>query len=154
MTRLPIFDSPLLLGFDHFERVFDRASKTSSDGYPPYNIEQIDDEHIRITLAVAGFSMDNLEVSVEDNQLVIRGRQDDEGDSRMYLHRGIAGRQFQRSFVMAEGIDVISAKLQDGLLHLDLRRPIPEPQVKKIKIQGSEKEAKRSGKTIDIGPDE
>ena len=149
MNRLPIFDSPFLLGFDHFERVLDRVSKASSEGYPPYNIEQIDEENIRITLAVAGFSMDDLDVSIEDNQLVIRGRITEEDNNRVYLHRGIAGRQFQRSFVMAEGIEVTSAKLQQGLLHVDLRRPIPEPQIKKIKIEFGESEEDSSVKTIE-----
>lgn len=150
MSRLPIFDSPLLLGFDHFERILDHVSKVSSDGYPPYNIEQISEEHIRITLAVAGFSMDDLDVSIEDNQLVIRGRQMEDDVNRVYLHRGIAGRQFQRSFVMAEGIDVTAARLQDGLLHVDLRRPIPEPQVKKIKIESGRDKGKKSPKTIEV----
>ena len=149
MNRLPIFDSPFLLGFDHFERVLDRVSKASSEGYPPYNIEQIDEENIRNTLAVAGFSMDDLDVSIEDNQLVIRGRITEEDVNRVYLHRGIAGRQFQRSFVMAEGIEVTSAKLQQGLLHVDLRRPIPEPQIKKIKIEFGESEEDSSVKTIE-----
>ena len=149
MNRLPIFNSPFLLGFDHFERVLDRVSKASSEGYPPYNIEQIDEENIRITLAVAGFSMDDLDVSIEDNQLVIRGRITEEDNNRVYLHRGIAGRQFQRSFVMAEGIEVTSAKLQQGLLHVDLRRPIPEPQIKKIKIEFGESEEDSSVKTIE-----
>ena len=152
MTRMQIFDSPLLLGFDHFERVLDRVSKASSEGYPPYNIEQIGEEHLRITLAVAGFTMADLEVSIEDNQLVIRGRQSDDDDSKMYLHRGIAGRQFQRSFVLAEGIEVKSAKLQDGLLHIDLSRPIPEPQVKKIKIENGMSDLGQSSQTIDLEP--
>ena len=150
MSRLPIFDSPLLLGFDHFERVLDHVTKASSDGYPPYNIEQIGEEHIRITLAVAGFSMDDLDVSIEDNQLVIRGRQLKEDVNRVYLHHGIAGRQFQRSFVMAEGIDFTAARLQDGLLHVDLRRPIPEPQVKKIKIESVRDKEKKSPETIEV----
>lgn len=152
MTRMQIFDSPLLLGFDHFERVLDRVSKASSEGYPPYNIEQIGEEHLRITLAVAGFTMADLEVSIEDNQLVIRGRQSDDDDSKMYLHRGIAGRQFQRSFVLAEGIEVKSAKLQDGLLHIDLNRPIPEPQVKKIKIENGMSDLGQASQTIDLEP--
>ena len=122
MSRMQIFDSPLLLGFDHFERVLDRVSKASSEGYPPYNIEQVGEEHLRITLAVAGFTMADLDVSIEDNQLVIRGRQSDDDSSKIYLHRGIAGRQFQRSFVLAEGIEVKTAKLQDGLLHIELSR--------------------------------
>lgn len=151
MSRMPIFDSPLLLGFDHFERVLDRVSKASAEGYPPYNIEQVGEEHLRITLAVAGFSMDDLEVTTEDNQLVIRGRQSEDDDDRLYLHRGIAGRQFQRSFVLAEGIEVVSAKLEDGLLHVDLRRPIPEPQVRKIKIESGGGE--NTSQTIDLSPD-
>ena len=106
MARMQIFDSPLLLGFDHFERVLDRVSKASSEGYPPYNIEQVSEEHLRITLAVAGFTMEDLDVSIEDNQLVIRGLHSDDEASKIYLHRGIAGRQFQRSFVLAEGIEV------------------------------------------------
>ena len=135
LSRLSVFDSPFLLGFDHFERVLDRVSKSSAEGYPPYNIEQISDEELRITLAVAGFSMDDLDVTTEDNQLVIRGRITDGKDTRMYLHRGIASRQFQRSFILAEGIDISSARLKDGLLHIDMTRPFPEPKVKKIKIE-------------------
>ena len=152
MARMQIFDSPLLLGFDHFERVLDRVSKASSEGYPPYNIEQIGEEHLRITLAVAGFTMVDLDVSVEDNQLVIRGRQTDDDDSKIYLHRGIAGRQFQRSFVLAEGIEVKAARMQDGLLHIDLSRPIPDPQVKKIKIENIASEPDQSSQTIDLKP--
>ena len=152
MARMQIFDSPLLLGFDHFERVLDRVSKASSEGYPPYNIEQVGEEHLRITLAVAGFTMADLDVSIEDNQLVIRGRQSEDDGSKIYLHRGIAGRQFQRSFVLAEGIEVTAAKLQDGLLHIDLRRPIPEPQVKKIKIEDGAADSGQSSQTIDLEP--
>ena len=153
MSRLPVFDSPLLLGFDHFERVLDRVAKSSAEGYPPYNIEQINEEALRITLAVAGFSMDDLEVTTEDNQLVIRGRNSDEEDEKIYLHRGIAARQFQRSFVLAEGIEVISAGLEDGLLHIDLARPIPEPEVRKIKIEKVQSAAKNSAKTIELDPE-
>ena len=152
MTRMQIFDSPLLLGFDHFERVLDRVSKASSEGYPPYNIEQVGEEHLRITLAVAGFTMADLDVSIEDNQLVIRGRQSDDDSSKIYLHRGIAGRQFQRSFVLAEGIEVKTAKLQDGLLHIDLSRLIPESQVKKIKIENGASDPGQSSQTIDLEP--
>ena len=152
MTRMQIFDSPLLLGFDHVERVLDRVSKASSEGYPPYNIEQIGEEHLRITLAVAGFTMNDLEVSIEDNQLVIRGRQSDDDESITYIHRGIAGRQFQRSFVLAEGIDVIAAKLKDGLLHVELRRPIPEPKVKTIKIEDGSSDRGQKGQTINLEP--
>ena len=153
MSRLPVFDSPLLLGFDHFERVLDRVAKSSAEGYPPYNIEQINEEALRITLAVAGFSMDDLEVTTEDNQLVIRGRNSDEEDDRIYLHRGIAARQFQRSFVLAEGMEVISAGLEDGLLHINLARPIPEPEVKKIKIEKVQSAAKNTPKTIELDPE-
>ncbi len=153
MTRLPIFDSPLLLGFDHFERLLDRVSKTAADGYPPYNIEQLGEESLRITLAVAGFSMEDLEVNLEDNQLVIRGRHGPEEDDRVYLHRGIAARQFQRSFVLAEGIEVTTARMEDGLLHVDLTRPRPRPEVRNIKIEsgGGKSSRARKAKTIDLG---
>ena len=104
MSRLSMFNSPLLLGFDHFERALDRVSKISSDGYPPYNIEQLGENALRITLAVAGFAMGDLGITIEDNQLVVRGKQADD-TQRVYLHRGIAARQFQRSFVLAEGIE-------------------------------------------------
>src|SRR5262245_31406592 len=105
MSRLSLFNSPLLLGFDQFERALDRVSKATADVYPPYNVEQIGEDALRITLAVAGFTMDDLAVQIEDNQLVIRGKQAEETD-RVYLHRGIAARQFQRSFVLADGIEV------------------------------------------------
>ena len=153
MSRLPVFDSPLLLGFDHFERVLDRVAKSSAEGYPPYNIEQVSDEELRITLAVAGFSMDDLEVTTEDNQLVIRGRNSEDDEARIYLHRGIASRQFQRSFVLAEGIEGGAARLEDGLLHIDLARPIPEPEVRKIKIEKVQSGAKTGTKTIDLDPE-
>ena len=153
MSRQPVFDSPLLLGFDHFERVLDRVTKSSAEGYPPYNIEQVSEEELRITLAVAGFSMDDLEVTTEDNQLVIRGRNSEDESARIYLHRGIAARQFQRSFVLAEGIEVGAARLEDGLLHIDLARPIPEPEVRKIKIEKVQSSAKTSAKTIDLDPE-
>lgn len=131
-TRM--FTSPLFLGFDHLEQMLERASKTSSDGYPPYNIEQISPTGLRITLAVAGFVMDDLQITQEDNQLVIRGRQTDDSQGRTFLHRGIAARQFQRSFVLAEGIEVKGAWLDNGLLHIDLARPQPEVRVKTIPI--------------------
>ncbi|HEX6958275.1 MAG TPA: Hsp20 family protein [Ferrovibrio sp.] len=134
MTRVSLFSSPLLLGFDHVERMIERAAKAGSEGYPPYNIEQIGEDGFRITLAVAGFDAGSLAISVEDNQLVIRGKQTDDKD-RVYLHRGIAARQFQRSFVLADGIEVIGAELANGLLHVDLRRPKPEPQVRNIAIK-------------------
>ena len=133
MSRLSLFNSPLLLGFDHFERALDRVSKISSDGYPPYNIEQLGENQLRITLAVAGFTMSDLGITVEDNQLVVRGKQVDDAQ-RVYLHRGIAARQFQRAFVLAEGIEVKGAWLDNGLLHIDLARPMPEPKVKTIPI--------------------
>ncbi len=121
MTRLSLFNSPFLLGFDQLERTLDRVSKASADGYPPYNIEQVDDDAIRITLAVAGFARDELNVTVEDTQLVVRGRQTDDED-RVYLHRGIAARQFQRSFVLADGIEIFGAELDNGLLHVVVAR--------------------------------
>ena len=129
-----IFTSPLFLGFDHLEQMLERASKTTSDGYPPYNIEQTGPNSLRITLAVAGFTMDDLQITEEDNQLVIRGRQTDDSQGRVFLHRGIAARQFQRAFVMAEGIEVKGAWLDAGLLHVDLARPQPEAKVRTIPI--------------------
>jgi len=133
MTRLSVFNSPLLLGFDHVERMLDRVGKTASEGYPPYNIEQIGERGLRITLAVAGFREDELAVHVEDNQLTIRGKQTAE-DGRVYLHRGIAARQFQRSFVLAEGLEITGARLEHGLLHVELLRPAPESRVRTVKI--------------------
>tara|TARA_E500000305_G_scaffold109900_1_gene116162 strand:+ start:7243 stop:7698 length:456 start_codon:yes stop_codon:yes gene_type:complete len=135
---MSVFNSPLLLGFDHFERTLDRISKSTADGYPPYNIEQTSSDGLRITLAVAGFGSDELSVQIEDNQLVIRGRQVEE-DDRIYLHRGIAARQFLRTFVLAEGIEVETADLDNGLLHIDLRRPMPEVKVQTIEINAGKK---------------
>src|ERR1700757_4012662 len=129
-----MFTSPLFLGFDHLEQMLERASKTSSDGYPPYNIEQISPTGLRITLAVAGLPMDDLQITQEEKQVVIRGRQTDYSQGRIFLHRGIAARQFQRSFVLAEGIEVKGAWLDNGLLHIDLVRPQPESRVKTIQI--------------------
>ena len=134
MSRLSLFNSPLLLGFDQFERALDRVTKATADGYPPYNVEQTGPEALRITLAVAGFTMADLSVQVEDNQLVIRGKQAEE-TGRVYLHRGIAARQFQRSFVLADGIEVISAALDNGLLNIDLRRRTAEGIVRSIAIK-------------------
>ena len=137
MSRVPSLSSPFLLGFDEIERALDRVTK-ASDGYPPYNIERLprDDSHperLRITLAVAGFTLDQLDVSVEENQLVIRGRQaEDKG--RQFLHRGIAARQFQRTFVLADGMEVEGADLKNGLLSVDLVRPQPERLVRTISI--------------------
>lgn len=152
-TRLSLFNSPFLLGFDQFERTLDRIAKSANEGYPPYNIEQIGDDGLRITLAVAGFTSDDLQVQTEDNQLVIRGKQGDDRN-RIYLHRGIAARQFQRSFVLADGIEVIGATLDNGLLHIDLRRPIPEPKVRTIKIGTPQDGVDVDGpQTIDVSPD-
>ena len=131
-TRL--FTSPMFLGFDHLEQMLERAAKTSSDGYPPYNIEQTGPSGLRITLAVAGFVMDDLQITQEDNQLVIRGRQNDDTQGRVFIHRGIAARQFQRAFVMTEGIEVKGAWLDSGLLHIDLARPLPASKVRTIRI--------------------
>ena len=139
MSRLSLFNSPLLLGFDHFERALDRVSKVSADGYPPYNIEQLGENALRITLAVAGFLMSDLSITVEDNQLVVRGKQTDDAQ-RVYLHRGIAVRQFQRSFVLAEGIEVRDAMLDNGLLHIDLVRPEVQSRVRVVEIQNSSDE--------------
>ena len=142
MSRLTVFNSPLLLGFDHFERVLDRVTKAQADGYPPYNVEQTGEQSLRLTLAVAGFSLEDLSLAVEDNQLIVRGKQKDEGE-RVYLHRGIAARQFQRAFVLAEGIEVQTASLDNGLLHIDLVRPQPESRVRKIEITGASRPSAR-----------
>jgi HSP20 family molecular chaperone IbpA len=138
MSRLPGLNSPFLLGFDEIERALDRVSKTAGDGYPPYNIERVDrterePERLRITLAVAGFTRDQLEILLEENQLIIRGRQTDDRQ-RQYLHRGIAARQFQRAFLLAEGMEVLGADLQNGLLSVDLARPEPERIIRRIDI--------------------
>jgi HSP20 family molecular chaperone IbpA len=138
MTRTPSLSSPFLLGFDDIERALDRVSRSSSDGYPPYNIERLPKsgvlpERLRITLAVAGFTLDQLEVTLEERQLVIRGRQQEDKE-RVFLHRGIAARQFQRTFLMAEGMQVQGAELMNGLLSVDLIRPEPERIVQKINI--------------------
>jgi HSP20 family molecular chaperone IbpA len=141
----------MFLGFDHLEQILERASKTSSDGYPPYNIEQTGPNSLRITLAVAGFTMNDLQITQEDNQLVIRGRQADEPQGRVYVHRGIASRQFQRAFVLAEGIEVKGAWLDNGLLHIDLARPQPEVRVKTIQIG---RPARTNSAMLDGQPDE
>ena len=149
MPRLSLFNSPLLLGFDQFERALDRVSKAASDGYPPYNVEQTGANSLRITLAVAGFAMDDLNVQIEDNQLVVRGKQTDDKD-RVYLHRGIAARQFQRSFVLADGIEVAGASLDNGLLSIDLARRVVEGKVRSVEIKAA---AKPSRQTIEHGTD-
>ena len=136
MTRLSLFNSPLLLGFDHFERVLDRVAKMPAEGYPPYNIEQTGENRLRITLAVAGFTDTDLSIQIEGNQLVIRGKQQDDGDAdRVFIHRGIATRQFQRSFVLADGIEVEGAELDNGLLYVDLLRPLTEERVRTVEIR-------------------
>lgn len=132
-TRLSVFDSPLLLGFDHFEKTIDRMRKSASEAYPPYNIEQVGENGLRISLAVAGFTMDDLDIEVEKNQLNVRGRQQDDAE-KVYLHRGIAARQFQRSYVLADGIEVLGAFLDNGLLHIDMKRVEPESTARKIPI--------------------
>jgi HSP20 family molecular chaperone IbpA len=151
MPRMSTFNSPLLLGFENFERVLDRASKASSEGYPPYNIEQTSEYGIRITLAVAGFSMTDLNVTVEDNELVVRGQNIEDDKNRVFIHRGIAARQFQRSFVLAEGIEVTGAGMDNGLLHVDLERIVPEPDVRTIKIENAAPDKKKKRlTTIDV----
>ena len=149
MPRITAFNSPLLLGFEHLEQILDRATRTSAEGYPPYNIEQTGDHGLRITLAVAGFSMNDLNVTLEENQLMIRGQQADDTD-HIFIHRGIAARQFQRSFVLAEGIEVIGAGLDNGLLHIDLERVVPEPEVRNIPISQIDKSKKAASKRIDV----
>jgi HSP20 family molecular chaperone IbpA len=138
MSKISMFSSPLLLGFDDLERLLDRALKTSGEGYPPYNIERLTEgggsEVLRITIAVAGFRRQDLEITIEDNQLNIRGRTKEE-EPRDYLHRGIAGRQFARAFVLADGMDVIDATLVNGLLIINLRRPEPSSVIRRIEIK-------------------
>ncbi len=129
-----VFPSPLFLGFDHLEQILERAAKSAADGYPPYNIEQLGGSRLRITLAVAGFGMGDLHITTENHQLVIKGRQTEEMEGRVFLHRGIAARQFQRSFVLADGIEVEGAWLDRGLLHIDLARPQAESRARTIKI--------------------
>lgn len=134
MTKLSFGGHPFLLGFDQLERLVERTAKSGQDGYPPYNIEERADGVYRITLAVAGFAEAELAITLEDRQLVVRGRQSEEGEGRVFLHRGIAARQFQRSFVLAEGVEVAGAMLENGLLHVDLQRNRPEPTVRTIPI--------------------
>lgn len=140
MSRVSVFSSPLLLGFDDVERLLEQVTKTTGDGYPPYNIERLtrnagEDEHLRITLAVAGFRIAGLDVTVEDNQLLIRGKQNAE-DARSYLYRGIAARQFQRAFVLADGMQVTGARLENGMLSIELERPEPDRKIRRIEIKG------------------
>ncbi len=135
MTKLALGTHPFLLGFEQLERLVERTAKSGNDGYPPYNIEQTCAQSYRITLAVAGFAESDLAITVEDSALVIRGRQSDDSEGRSFLHRGIAARQFQRSFVLADGVDVGEAVMENGLLHVDLTRAVPERIVQTINIK-------------------
>jgi HSP20 family molecular chaperone IbpA len=134
VTKLTLGTHPFLLGFDQLERLVERTSKSDHSGYPPFNIEQTSEHSYRITLAVAGFREEDLSITVEDRQLMVRGRQADETDERVFLHRGIAARQFQRAFVMADGVEVDGATIENGLLHIDLKRHVPQAVVKTIRI--------------------
>ena len=134
MTRVSFASHPFLLGFEQLDRLVERTQKAGSDGYPPYNIEQQGENAYRITLAVAGFAEEDLAITVEDRQLVIRGRQESDDEGRVFLHRGIAARQFQRSFVLADGVEVAGADLENGLLHVDLERAEPEAVIQKVAI--------------------
>lgn len=137
MTKLSFGAHPYLLGFDQLERLVERTAKSGTDAYPPYNIEQSAPDAFRITLAVAGFAEADLAITMEDRALVIRGRQAEDGAERLFLHRGIAARAFQRSFVLAEGVEVAGASLENGLLHVDLKRAQPDPVVQTIPIRRS-----------------
>jgi HSP20 family molecular chaperone IbpA len=147
MNRGVTFSSPFLLGFEHLERLLERTAKSAGDGYPPYNIEQGPDDRLRITLAVAGFSREELAVTVEGRQLVIRGKQVETND-KTFLHRGIAARQFQRAFVLAEGIEVTGAELENGLLTIELARPTADSVIRTIDIRSG------AGKTNGTGEGE
>jgi HSP20 family molecular chaperone IbpA len=135
MTKISFASHPFLLGFEQLDRLVERTAKTGNEGYPPYNIEQSSDNIYRITLAVAGFREDDLSITLENAQLVIRGRQVDDDEGRVFLHRGIAARQFQRSFVLAEGVEVGGASMENGLLHVDLQRTVPDAVVQTINIE-------------------
>lgn len=135
MTKLTFAGHPFLLGFDQLEQLVERTARSGNEGYPPYNIERAAPDAYRITLAVAGFREADLAITLEDRALVIRGRQDEGGEERVFLHRGIAARQFQRSFVLADGVEVAGALLENGLLHVDLRRARPEAVVQTIAIR-------------------
>ncbi len=140
MSRMTFASHPFLLGFEQLDRLVERTAKSGNEGYPPYNIEQTGPNAYRITLAVAGFAESDLSITIEDSQLVIRGRQaEDDPDDRVFLHRGIAARQFQKSFVLADGMDVAGASLDRGLLHVDLNRTQPETVVRTIEISRDRK---------------
>ncbi|SPH24731.1 Small heat shock protein IbpB [Defluviimonas aquaemixtae] len=134
MTKLTFASHPFLLGFDQLERLVERTAKSGSDGYPPFNIEQSSENGFRITLALAGFRLEDISITVEDRQLLIRGRQVEEDEGRVFLHRGIARRAFQRNFVLADGVEVAGAVMENGLLHVDLHRAAPEKVVQTIQI--------------------
>jgi len=146
MNRTLYFNSPYLLGFEHLENLLERATRSGGDSYPPYNIEQTGERSLRISLAVAGFTTDELQVTVEDRQLMVRGRQSENGD-KTYLHRGIAARQFQRAFVLAEGIEVTGAALANGLLVIDLVRPEAQALVRSIPIRAADDNPAVKGET-------
>ena len=152
MTRLLPFNSPLLLGFDHLEQSLERVSKTSNDGYPPYNILQTGDDRLRISLAVAGFTEAELSVTVEQNQLHIHGRQQDDPDA-VYLHRGIAARRFHRTFLLAETSEVDNAMLDNGLLNIDLVQPLPAQSVRTIEIERSAATRGKKANLFEAGRD-
>lgn len=137
MTRAVLFDSPFLLGFEHTRLLIERAAKAASESYPPYNVEELDDDRVRITLAVAGFSPDQLSVSLEQRQLIVQGKRESAAppEDKAYLHRGIAARAFTRAFVLADGMEVQGATLEHGLLHVDVVRPPEEAPVKQIPIR-------------------
>jgi len=134
MTKLSLGSHPFLLGFDQLERLVERTAKSGNDGYPPFNIEQVSEHAYRLTLAVAGFARDELAITVEDRELVVRGKQMDDIEGRVFLHRGIAARQFQKAFVLADGVEVAGAVLEHGLLHVDLERATPQKVVRRIEI--------------------
>lgn len=134
MTKLSFGAHPFLLGFEQLERLVERTAKTGAEGYPPFNIEATSEHTYRITLAVAGFREDDLSITVEDRQLVVRGRQTEDVQDRVFLHRGIAARAFQRSFVLADGVEVGGASMEHGLLHIDLKRSVPDTIVQTIRI--------------------
>lgn len=135
MTKLALGTHPFLLGFEQLERLVERTAKTGNDGYPPYNIEQTSETSYCITLALAGFSENDLSITVEDNTLMIRGKQADDSAGKIYLHRGIAARQFQRSFVLADGVDVGTARMENGLLHIELTKAAAEKVIQTIEIK-------------------
>ena len=145
MTRVSFASHPHMLGFDRLDRLLERSAKSGSDGYPPFNIEQLGEDAYRITLAVAGFAEADMNITLENSQLVVRGRQSDDDKDQVFLHRGIASRQFQRSFVLAEGIEVQGAALENGLLHIDLVLARPEAVVQTISINAGDAKSRANG---------